>query len=92
MVVRIKSLLVVGPLLVPLNSGGTVRLSPGQESGDLAEMEIADNTKVDKLLQRRAIEIVTVQESSGQAPDQASDATPDEVGPPPRPRKRAAAE
>lgn len=65
MVVRIKSLQVAGPLLVPLNSGGTMRLSPGQVSAELPDVETADNAKVDKLVRRRAIEVLT---GSGESP------------------------
>jgi hypothetical protein len=62
MAIRIKSLLVSGPVMVPLNSGLTVRLSPGQSSAELADVEVADNPKVDKLLGRGAIEVEAVSE------------------------------
>lgn len=62
MAIRIKSLLVSGPVMVPLNSGLTVRLSPGQTSAELADVEAADNPKVDKLRGRGAIEVEPVSE------------------------------
>jgi len=68
MAIRIKSLLVTGPVMVPLNSGVTVRLSPGQSSAELADVEVADNPKVDKLLGRGVIEVETVTaKKSGEA-------------------------
>jgi hypothetical protein len=63
--VRIRSLLATGPLLVPLNSGGTVRLSPGGLSGELPEVEVADNPRVTDLLAGRAIEIVDTDQENG---------------------------
>ena len=60
MVVRIKSLLTTGPLIVPLSSGGTVRLSPGQFSDDLHEVEVTGNAKLEKLLRQRVVDVVTV--------------------------------
>jgi hypothetical protein len=69
MAIRIKSLLVSGPVTVPLNSGVTVRLSPGQSSAELADVEAADNPKVDKLLARGAIEVETVSEKKSESKD-----------------------
>lgn len=57
MAIRIKSLLVSGPVVVPLNSGVTVRLSPGQSSRELDDVEVAENPKVDKLAGRGVIEV-----------------------------------
>ena len=59
MAVRIRSLAVSGPLLVPLMTGGTQRLEPGEVSGELADVEVAHNPKIDKLRDRR---LITVEE------------------------------
>lgn len=59
MAIRIKSLLVSGPVVVPLNSGATVRLSPGQTSGELPDVEVADSQKVAKLAGRGVIAVET---------------------------------
>jgi hypothetical protein len=57
MAVTIRSLAVSGPLVVPLTSGAAVRLSPGEVSEELAEVEVADNPKVDKLLELRLLAV-----------------------------------
>jgi len=49
MAVTITNLRASGPVLVPLTTGGTVRLSPGQQSEPLPDVAVADNAKVDKL-------------------------------------------
>lgn len=59
MAIRIKSLLVSGPVVIPLNSGATVRLSPGQTSEELADVEVADSQKVAKLTGRGVIAVET---------------------------------
>lgn len=59
MAIRIKSLLVSGPVVIPLNSGATVRLSPGQTSDELADVEVADSAKVAKLAGRGVIAVET---------------------------------
>ncbi|MFF4897832.1 hypothetical protein [Streptomyces sp. NPDC001068] len=65
MTVRIRSLLASGPVLVPLNSGRTVRLSPGRWSAELRDTEVADNAKVDTLRRRGDIEV----EEAGDRPE-----------------------
>ncbi|MFD5594840.1 hypothetical protein [Streptomyces griseorubiginosus] len=57
MTARIRSLLASGPLMVALNSGRTVRLSPGCWSADLRDAEVADNAHLDKLRRRGDIEV-----------------------------------
>jgi hypothetical protein len=68
MAVRIKSLLVSGPILVPLSTGRTVRLSPGQESDDLHDVEVAGNDKVEKLCRRGLIAVETVDDAAEPEP------------------------
>ncbi|WP_030939908.1 hypothetical protein [Streptomyces sp. NRRL S-646] len=63
MAVRISSLLVSGPVTVPLVSGETVRLSPGEESADLPEVEVTGSAKVTKLRERGLIKVETVSEA-----------------------------
>ena len=70
MVVRIRSLLTSGPLVVPLSSGASVRLSPGSATDALADVEVANNAKVDKLRDRRLIEVVA-DDASGPTPEEA---------------------
>jgi|tagenome__1003787_1003787.scaffolds.fasta_scaffold20530816_2 hypothetical protein len=81
MAVRLKSLLTTGPVTIPLNSGNTVRLSPGQISDELHEVEVAGNAKVEKLRQRRVVEVVT----DDSAPANASG---EDAGTEPRTRSR----
>jgi hypothetical protein len=50
-----------GPVLVPLSSGTTMRLSPGQVSGEMPDVEVADNAKVDKLRRHGLIDIETTE-------------------------------
>lgn len=70
MALRIRSLLASGPILVPLTSGRTVRLSPGQHSEELHDVEVAGNDKVEKLRRRGLIDVTPVAEESapGRAP------------------------
>jgi hypothetical protein len=49
--------LTLRPVIVPLNSGTNLRLSPGQVSVDVPDVELKENPKVDKLLVRRAIAV-----------------------------------
>ncbi len=51
---------------VPLNSGPTLRLSPGETSEELADVEIKSNSHVEKLqkLHLIAVELLTHQSSS----------------------------
>jgi len=65
MAVRLTSLLVSGPIAVPLSSGGNVHLLPGQTSDVLPDVEVAGNAKVDKLVRRNMLRVETV----GDAPD-----------------------
>jgi hypothetical protein len=61
MTVRIRSLM-SGPTTIRLRSGQYVRLSPGQSSGDLHDVEVAGNAKVDKLTAQGVIEVETIGE------------------------------
>jgi hypothetical protein len=45
------------PIFVPLNSGTNLRLSSGEVSDDVHDVELKNNAKVDKLLLQRAIAI-----------------------------------
>jgi hypothetical protein len=47
------------PVLLVLSSGDALRLSPGQSSPVLAEVEVTNNPKVDKLVAQRVIAIDT---------------------------------
>ena len=67
MAVRIRSLTISGPVLVPLSSGTTVRLSPGQVSDEMPDVEVVDNAKVDKLRRQRLIDIETTETDESEA-------------------------
>jgi hypothetical protein len=45
------------PLHIPLSSGVTLRLSPGQTSGAMPDVEISDNPKVEKLAGQGLIDV-----------------------------------
>jgi hypothetical protein len=82
MAVRIRSLLVSGPLVVPLSSGVSVRLSPGAATDELADVEVANNAKIDELQELRLIDLELVAEES---PEQAPEPVPEE---PPEPAQQ----
>ena len=44
-------------VIVPLNSGTHLRLSPGEALHDVHEVELKDNAKIDKLLHQRVIAV-----------------------------------
>ncbi|VVJ17642.1 Uncharacterised protein [Amycolatopsis camponoti] len=66
MAVRIRSLLVSGPISVPLSTGRTVRLSPGQESDEVPDVEVAGSDKVEKLRRRGLIDVETVDDAAAE--------------------------
>ena len=70
------------PLLIALNSGSSLRLSPGEVADKVPDVELKNNSKIDKLVGQRAI---AVTRPAG-ATDTDAD-TDDETGKP-RPRKR----
>ena len=61
MTVRIRSV-ARRPVTFRLSSGRYVRLSPGQSSEDLHDVEVAANAKVDKLTAQGVIEVETIGE------------------------------
>jgi len=67
MAVRIRSLVTSGPVVVPLSTGTTVRLSPGQVSDDMPDVEVANNAKVDKLRRQGLIDVETAEEAEASA-------------------------
>jgi hypothetical protein len=67
MPVTIASLVASGPVLVPLSTGTTVRLSPGEVSDELPDVEVANNAKVEKL-RRQGLIAVLDPESGTDAP------------------------
>jgi len=87
MAVRIRSLVMWGPIQVPLSSGPSVRLSPLQLSDDLPDVEVVNNAKVDKLRQQGLIDVEQVadEQAEGADTDEAPDAEQRSRG-----RKRAA--
>lgn len=62
------------PILVPLNSGGSLRVSPGKVSDAVPDIEVKDSPKIDKLLSQRAISVESQSEdeakpAEGEAPE-----------------------
>ncbi|MEC4018794.1 hypothetical protein [Streptomyces sp. H27-D2] len=80
MAVKIKNLRTSGPIAVPLSTGTTLRLSPGQVSQELHDVEVADNAKVEKLRGRGEIEVEAVDEASGPDSGEAAEDTDESVG------------
>jgi len=62
-------------LVLPLNSGGTLHLAPGETSSPVADFEINNNEKVDRLLNEGLI-AVTVSDEAPQDEDEADDEAP----------------
>ena len=78
MAIKIKSLLTSGPVWVPLTTGNSVRLSPGEISAELPDVALASNDAADKLRRLGVIDVETIEAA-------AEKKTADE---PARPRKR----
>ena len=57
------------PLLVPLSSGKTLRLSPGGRSEKLPDREAENNPKVDKLRGQGLLDVLTETRSSSRRKD-----------------------
>ncbi|MGH3901557.1 MAG: hypothetical protein ACRDTA_25545 [Pseudonocardiaceae bacterium] len=89
MPVKITNLLTSRPIVVPLTTGATLRLSPGQTSEELADVEVKNNAKVDKLQEQGVIEVGDTEVGdTEEAKDEAAAAEPD--SPPEEPDKPAA--
>jgi hypothetical protein len=91
MAVKIRSLVTSGPIVVPLSSGSSMRLSPGQISQELPDVEVVDNAKVDKLRRLGVIDVESTSGKSGSDPDDVEQpvAEEGEAEPRSRPRKRS---
>ena len=76
MTVRITSLAPSAPVLVPLTTGATLRLSPGEVSADLPDIEVANNAKVDKLQRQGVIDVESTDETDEAARPKTSRPTP----------------
>jgi hypothetical protein len=85
MAITIRSLLTSGPVWVPLTTGSSVRLSPGQTSGELPDVVMAGNAQADRLRELGVIDVETVTEAAEDAPPAAEPAAATE---PVRARKR----
>jgi hypothetical protein len=57
MPLMITSLLVNGPLMIPLTGGASVRLEPGATSDPLPEADVLNNAKIEKLVAQGVIEV-----------------------------------
>jgi hypothetical protein len=80
MPLRIKNLLTSRPVVVPLNTGAALRLSPGQLSDELPDVEAKDNARVDRLRQQGVIEVVGAEEEDGQPEAEAGTPGKDKEG------------
>lgn len=67
MPVTLTNLQRVGPLLVPLTSGATLRLAPGQTSDELPDVDVQDNAKIDKLTRQGVLEVTATKSGRGRA-------------------------
>ena len=88
-------------IYVPLNSGTNLRLSPGEVSGEFHEVELKNNSKLEKLRLQRAIVVETddvapkdaaIEAAPAKAADQvaaAGEAAPAGAGDDSDPRSRA---
>jgi hypothetical protein len=74
------------PIFVPLNSGTNLRLSAGAVSDYVHEVEVKDNSKVDKLQRLRAIAVEP--QAEGAAADRSADLPGIESDAGPRARKK----
>lgn len=83
MPITLTSRLVSGPLIVLLSSGASLRLSPGQTSSELQDVEVAGNPALDKLVQRGLVEVQRLDEEEPAAdPLEAADAKPEAAAEP----------
>jgi hypothetical protein len=49
------------PIYVPLNSGANLRLSPGEIAENVHDVELKDNSKIEKLRNQRIIAVADAQ-------------------------------
>jgi len=57
MPITLTSLVPSGPVHVPMATGGTLRLSPGQTSEQLPDAEATNNPTLDKLVDAGIVEL-----------------------------------
>ena len=74
------------PVFLTLTSGGTLRLSPGETSAKLGDVEVKNNPEIDKLQERRVIALHQKKEaeekSTSSKKKKAEDNTPGSDNPP----------
>ncbi len=73
MPVKIKNL-APRSILLPLNSGITLRLSPGEVTGELNDAEIKENPKVQKMQGQRSISVEQLDDKSAAKKRKAAEA------------------
>lgn len=59
-------------LIVPLNSGNTLHLAPGESSQEFPDYELADNSKVDKMTNLGLARVSRTPAAAGKAAQPAS--------------------
>jgi hypothetical protein len=91
MAVRVRSLLTSRPIIVPLGSGSSLRLSPGQTSDEIPDVEVQNNPKIEKLKDQGVIVVESAAKPKpGQKPGQQEVAAAgDDGGSRPRSRRRS---
>jgi hypothetical protein len=87
MTVTIKNLLVSGPVTIPLTSGRSLRLSAGEESRELPDIEATGNAKIDKLRRQRVIEVVVTESATGDSDAETAEAAEGATATPAQTRK-----
>lgn len=65
MTIRIKSLLRLDPLWVPVSSDEALRSSPGPEASEMSDVDVRDNPGVASLVIRGLVEVVAVPTDNG---------------------------
>jgi hypothetical protein len=68
------------PVIVSLNSGEHLRLSPGEISGEIRDVEMKDNAKIDKLKQQRVIAVERQGDAAADDSGHAAGETADDGG------------
>lgn len=76
-----------GPLHVPLTSGASVRLAPGETSAELPDVEVDGNDVVAKLRRRGALQVRPVEQGGGGRSRSGRQAKKDSSGGEPAPQE-----
>ena len=89
MAVRVTSLLISRPIVVPLGSGSSLRLSPGQTSDEIPDVEVQDNPKIERLKDQGVIAVESAAKPKPKSGQKEVAAAGDDGGSRPRSRRRS---